>query len=137
MARLPRQRPSADERRAKRVEAILGMVSAVVVLGILGVLVFAATRQTDAPADLAVRELATTAAGSGQLRFEVFNRGERAAASVTVALSLRDGAGEIVDKRTALLEFVPAHSQAGGAFMLDDRDRSLARQLSVESYLDP
>lgn len=126
---------SAADRRAGRIEAIVGLVSAALVLAIVGVLVFDAMRSDDGLPELTVEEDARSPEVPGQLRFVVVNLGQRAAASVTVALSLGDP-GE-TDTRRVLVDFVPSHSQASGAFLLGERDRGRAAALSVESYLDP
>lgn len=132
MPRSPRRR-TEDERRAGRIEGIVGLVSAALVLAIVGVLVFELTRPGAPLADLVVAE---TTPAAEQLGFEVVNRGRRTAAAVTVALTLRED-GEIVDKRTVVIDFVPARSRATGWFVLDADDRGLVRALTVESYLDP
>jgi uncharacterized protein (TIGR02588 family) len=69
------------------------------------------------------------------MRFAVVNQGERTASNVTVALQLATDTGA-PERRSLTIDFVPAHSQVSGAFLLDPSEMATAR-LIVESYLDP
>ena len=123
---------SNGDRRVDRVEWIAGAVSAVLVLSMLGYLIMLGVRGSNADPELEVIEVPGSA---GQMRFAVLNRGGRTASNVTVALQLATDTGA-PERRSLTIDFVPAHSQVSGAFLLDPAELATAR-LIVESYLDP
>ena len=120
------------DRRVDRIEWVVGAVSAVLVLGVLGYLILLGVRGSNAVPDLAV---IATPGDPGQMRFSVFNRGERTASNVTLALRLETDTGA-PERRRLTIDFVPAHSKVSGVFLLDAAELATAR-LIIESYLDP
>lgn len=114
---------------AGRVEWVLGAVSALLVLAVVGFLVREGLGPAAAPPDLRVAEAPSSV--PGQIRFAVGNRGGRTARSVTVALVL--GA----ERRTLTVDYVPAHSEVTGGFLLPPGVDRAETGLEVEGYLDP
>lgn len=125
------------DRAAERIEWALGLVSGVVVLGIIGYLALQGLSSARALPDLVVSAgPAAAPAGAPQLRFTLVNRGGRAATAVALSLTLRDGA-RVVGQRHLTVDQVPAHSQVTGAFLLPPDAPALTPELAVEGYLDP
>jgi uncharacterized protein (TIGR02588 family) len=126
---------ASSDTLAQRIEWLLGVASALLVLALAGYLVHEATGPAGTLPDLAV-VLADEPAPQDQVRFMVTNHGGRTAQSVTVSLTLdRDGAPAM--RRSLTIDYVPAHSQATGGFILPPGARGLDPALAVEGYLDP
>lgn len=123
---------SSTDHRVDRVEWIAGALSAFLVLSMLAYLILLGVRGLNADPELEVIEVP---GNGGQTRFAVVNRGERTASNVTVSLQLTANTGA-VERRSVTIDFVPAHSQVSGAFLIQPADWAKAR-LIVESYLDP
>ena len=119
--------------RAERLEWILGYVSGVAVLGIIGYLVWQGLAEPPG-ADLRIE--AAPGSPDGQLRFIARNNGGRTATDVAVSLTLRKG-DEVFAERRLVIDYVPSHSEAEGAFMLPAGNEALSRDLVVDGYLDP
>ena len=118
---------------ADRLEWILGYVSGAAVLAITGYLLWQGF--ADPPtASLSIE--AAPVETDGQLRFTVRNDGGRTATDVAVSLTLRKGDDLFAELRL-VIDYVPGHSGAKGAFLLPAGDEPLSRDLVVEGYLDP
>lgn len=122
--------------RADRAQWIIGIVSAVIVALMFGLLLLHASRGTDGVPQLGITQQPVEPGTEGQLRFVVVNKGARTASAVTIALSFPTYPGG-PEKRQVTIDFVPAYSQVTGAFLLDPAAEALPHYLSVESYLDP
>ncbi len=121
-----------DKSRADRAQWGIGLVSALIVALMLGLLLFHAWRGTDGLPQLEITQNPAEST-SDQLRFVVVNKGARTASDVTIALTFPGGP----ETRRITIDFVPAYSQVTGAFLLDPAAGALPRSLGVESYLDP
>ena len=123
---------AGKSRLADRLEWVLGAVSAAVVLAMVGYLVWQAVAETRSPARLSVAPVAAEA--GNELRFAVRNDGGRTATGVVVRLRVRAG-DRLVEERRLTLDYLPAHSEATGAFVPAPEGEAV--ELSVEGYLDP
>jgi uncharacterized protein (TIGR02588 family) len=125
MAQKLRQ-PGADT--AERVEWVLGMVCALVVLGLAAYLVRAGLDSGSTPPRLSV--LAVPAPPDG-LRFTVRNDGGQTAAAVALSVRLPDGS-----QRRLVIDYLPGRSEVTGGFVLPPPD-GMPPEVVVEGYLDP
>lgn len=124
-------RPGRGEGAGKRGtspwEWILAAVSALLILGAVGFMVYEGVTAPDTPPDLEISPDTVIATGDGYLvRFVARNRGHGTAASVTVEGTLSAG-GERVETAEVVLDYVPAGARrrAGLIFSRDPRTHSL------------
>ena len=127
---MPRRQHTAQ---AERLQWILGYVSGAAVLAITGYLLWQGFADPPA-ASLSIE--AEPVGPEGQLRFTVRNDGGRTATDVAVSLTLRKG-DELFAEGRLVIDYVPGHSDAQGAFLLPAGDEPLSRDLVVEGYLNP
>jgi uncharacterized protein (TIGR02588 family) len=121
-----------------RIEWVLGLLSALIVLALAGFLVREAVSGPKDLPDLRIERLpADPDAPPGDVRFVVRNEGEQTATAVSLALVLRDTAGASVSERRLVIDYLPGRSEATGAFVLEEVDPRLRQELLVEGYLDP
>jgi uncharacterized protein (TIGR02588 family) len=121
-------------RRARHIEGALGFLAGVIVLALIGYLAWQGLRDgTDLP-ELSVAPVPTAA---GEVRFVVRNEGGGTATDVAIALVLADPEGRPVRERRLVIDYVPAHSEATGGFVLPSGAEGLTPGLAVEGYLDP
>jgi uncharacterized protein (TIGR02588 family) len=133
----PRRKPAPARSRTERLEWTLGIVSGLIVLGVIVFLAIQGVTGSGKLPDLEVTKEGTAMAGGApQLRFTLANRGDRAATQVGVSLTLRDGSGA-AEVRRLTVDHVPARSEVTGAFVLPPDWQTLTRTLAVEGYLDP
>ena len=127
---MPRRRGLADS-----VEWGLGLLSALIVVAMIGYFISQPVVEPRALPDLTV-EVLPSSAQTKAVRFAVKNRGGRSATDVVVSLTLRDG-GRVVDERTLTIEYIPANSVVMGGFSLPPGAVSFTPELAVDGYLDP
>lgn len=123
---------------AARIEWALGILSAAVVLALVGYLAYAALAPSSTLPQLRA-EVVPAAPGeaAAHLRFVVRNDGSQTATSVAVAVVLRGSDGNIVGERRIVIDYLPGHSEATGGFVLPGGAEALSPELVVEGYLDP
>lgn len=121
--------------RASRVEWVIGLASAMLVLAMVGYLVREAVWAAGTLPELSVAEERSEPTPGGQLRFVVANRGGRTARAVSVALTVSEN-GRAVTRRLTI-DYVPARSEVAGGFLLPPGPGHLDTTLAVEGYLDP
>lgn len=131
------EQDEAGDGGTKRIEWAISLLSGTLVLLMFGYLVYQVIGSSDAPPDL---QVSISGEGRGdapaQLNFKVENRGDQAASTVTISLTSRNPDG--APPRSAVtLDFVPAHSEVTGAFLLNAGQAHDDMRLAVESYLDP
>jgi uncharacterized protein (TIGR02588 family) len=119
--------------KARIVENALAMLSACLIAAMIGYLFYAAIFLTPTPVALSV---VAGPSDAGSIGFTVTNDGGQTASNVRVSLVLRDG-DRLVDRRTVMLDYVPAHSEKTGAHLIEEEERHLDRDFVVEGYMDP
>jgi len=118
-------------RAAEWLEWALAAVSAAAIVAIGGYLVREGLSDTAEPA----LSVAAGPAADGALPFVVRNDGGRTATAVALSLTLRrDGA--LVGERRLVIDYVPAGSEAEGAFLLP-QSVGVETEIAVEGYLAP
>lgn len=124
-------RKSEKTRAAEWLEWAIATVSAAAILAIGGYLVREGLSDTTEPA----LSVAAGPAADGALHFVVRNDGGRTANAVALSLILRrDGA--VVGERRLVVDYVPADSEAEGAFLLPQSE-GVETEIVVEGYLAP
>ena len=123
------------EKRAEQVEWAIGIVSAIMIVAIVGFLVFRGVTTTGGVPSLTVTtEQAADFAETGQLLFSVRNDGSRAAANVIVSAVFDDGPGE-EERRSVHIDHVSAGSTKTGGLYLPKGTTEF--EVMVEGYADP
>lgn len=114
------------------VEWLTGLVSAVIVLAVIGWIAKDALVDQDTSPDLAVTVLMTEQRSNGfQVSFEVSNGASATASQVTVDGEILDGS-TVVEKASTVLDYVPGKSKAraGLIFKNDPTGRITLRVLA-------
>jgi uncharacterized protein (TIGR02588 family) len=118
---------------AERVEWGLGLVCGAGVLILAGYLGWQGLGDGLSPASLSVgpaRE--DRPAGPGEVGFVVRNGGGHTATDVSLSLALDDGS-----RQRLVIDYLPGHSEATGAFVLPPGIEADAAGVRVDGYLDP
>lgn len=94
-----------------RVEWILGGLSAVIVLTVIGLLLYEGIRGTGSPAEIAFEVDSVMATPHGfLLEFEAINSGESTAAELLIEGEVRTGAG-VTERSEVTIDYLPAKSR--------------------------
>lgn len=126
----------ADKSRiADTIEWALGLAAAAGVAAIIGYLGWQGLAEAGLPPELSVEPLASGA--EGRVAFVARNRGGATATDVSIVLRLHDDAGAVVAEHALTIDYLPAHSEVTGAFVLPPGTGGLTRELAVEGYVDP
>lgn len=137
---------AASARPLHPVQWIVGLGSALLTAALIGFVFYRALVAGDGVPDLSVRvtHAEPLASGAGtRLSFVVENRGEATASGVVVHAEIGGGEGEAPSaggaNRTVdvTLDYVPALSEATGAFIVEDDPARVPVTLSVGGYSDP
>ncbi|WP_206453187.1 TIGR02588 family protein [Aurantimonas marina] len=138
------QREDADEAdngtpagKPHPIEWIVGGVSAVVVLSMIGFILFEAFSATGRTPRLAVTAgRIETMANGFRIGFRAFNGGDTTAAEVTVEGSLMDG-DKMVETSEVTLDYVPGHSERRGGLLFIKYPGQYRLELKAKSYREP
>ena len=109
-------------------EWALAALSAALVLGVIGFLLYEGLAEPTTPPEVRVTVETVRPAGSGYLvTFKAENRGQRTAAGLGVEGTLKRG-GTTVETRSTTLDYVPSEgARKGGLYFTEDpRDYELA-----------
>ncbi|MEF2548987.1 TIGR02588 family protein [Aurantimonas sp. E1-2-R+4] len=131
---------TGEETQARKphpIEWIVGGISAVVVLAMIGFILFEAFSATGRTPRLAVAAGRTETMASGfRIGFRAFNGGDATAAEVTVEGSLMDGE-ETVETSEVTLDYIPGHSERRGALLFSKYPGQYRLELNAKSYREP
>ena len=129
---------SREKHEGHWVEWATGLVSAVLVLSMLGWMGREAWRQTGEPPDLSIAITAKKVMASGlhRVEFDIANASTSTAAAVTVGGELHDGQAAI-ERSEVTFDYVPAESAAHGAIFFRADPAAHAMTLSVMGYTEP
>lgn len=132
-----KRRRQTIESRAHRIEWATGLVAAVLVLAMIGIVALHALTASDAEPELTVTITGQRpAAGGTQVSFVVSNLGKRSAAGVPVTGTLsRDG--KTIERREVIFDYVPAQSQEEGALIFTENPEGAQLDLHASGYRDP
>lgn len=118
------------------VEWLTGLVSALIVLTVVGWIAKDSFRDQDTTPDLGATVVTTEQRSNGfQVLFEVSNGASATASQVTVHGEILDGS-DIVEKASTILDYVPGKSKARGGliFKNDPTGRII---LNVSAFNEP
>lgn len=125
-----RQKPSA-------VEWILGGVSAVLVVAMIGFVLYRAVSATMAKPDLEVLVGQIEAVDGGyRVEFRAINRSDATAAGVKVEGQLRSG-DRTIETSEVTLDYVPARSEKKGGLLFNHEPGQLQLQIEAKGYTNP
>ena len=119
------------------IEWLTGLVSAVLIAGMLSWIGWEAVTRKATPPDLSIRVLATEATSAGhRVAFDIYNSATTTAASVTVIGRLTEG-DRIVEEYQVTFDYVAAESKSTGAILF--RNDPAGRDLDIRAagYTDP
>jgi uncharacterized protein (TIGR02588 family) len=118
-------------------EWIVAIVSAALVIGIVGFLFYEGVRSPEAPPDVTVEIDSIQPAGPGYLvLFRAENGGRTTAANVVVVGELAADTGRVEEAETTL-DYVPAGGMERGGLYFEHDPRPLRLQLRARGYSDP
>lgn len=117
-------------------ERIVGAVSAVVILGLMGFLVVRALGNDGGPPDIVVEMHSVTQAGTGWLvEFDVTNLGSSGAAHLEIAGEIPGPAG--TERQSVILDYVPPRSTRRGGLWFTGDPRTRPLTLRAVGYQSP
>lgn len=119
------------------IEWLTGLVSALLVLAILAWVGHEAVTQEAGPPDLAAVIGSNTATQAGhRVEFRVMNRSGRTAAAVVVRGEVVAN-GNVLESSEVILDYVPAHSAAQGAFIFFNDPAGHQIRIRPTGYAEP
>lgn len=134
---LGRDRKNAETAKPHWIEWVTGVVSLLLVSGLIGWIAMDLLRAKDGAPDLTagVTEIDKVTAG-WLVRFEVANLAAQTAAEVQIEAALALD-GETVDEASATIDYVPGHSKARGGLIFSRNPDGLELQLKAVGYRQP
>lgn len=119
------------------IEWLTGLVSALLVAGMLGWIGWEAFTREATPPDLSVTVLTTEKTGAGQrVTFDIANSGTTTAAAVTVIGRLMEGE-KIVEESHVVFDYVAAESKSTGAILFAGDPAGRRVNIRAAGYTGP
>ncbi|AOF88289.1 TIGR02588 family protein [Sinorhizobium sp. RAC02] len=119
------------------IEWLTGIVSALLVAGLLGWIGWEAFTREATPPDLTIAVLTTEKTGAGyRVAFDIRNAATTTAASVTVIGRLMDG-DRVVEENHVVFDYVAAESKATGAILFRNAPMGRTVDIRAAGYTDP
>ncbi|EYR77763.1 TIGR02588 family protein [Shinella sp. 838] len=119
------------------IEWLTGLVSALLVAGMLGWIGWEAFTREATPPDLSVTVLTTEKTGAGQrVTFDIANSGTTTAAAVTVIGRLMEGE-KIVEESHVVFDYVAAESKSTGAILFAGDPAGRRVDIRAAGYTGP
>ncbi|MCL6708575.1 TIGR02588 family protein [Pseudomonas sp. R2.Fl] len=132
-----RTRSYTEAEQAHWIEWITGIVSALLVAGLLGWIGYEALTNDRRPPELTIRAEGVEKIATGfRVAFEVENHAETTAAAVVVRGDLVDG-GETVESVEVTFDYVPAQSRSAGAMIFSRDPQGLDMRIQPAGYTEP
>lgn len=119
------------------VEWLTGLVSTLLVAGMLGWIGWEAFMRKATPPDLSITVLTTEKTAVGhRIAFDIANSGTTTAASVTVIGRLAEGE-KVVEENHVVFDYVAAESKSTGAILFASDLAGRRVELHAAGYTDP
>lgn len=119
------------------IEWLTGLVSALLVAGMLGWISWEAFTREATPPDLSVTVLTTEKTRAGQrVTFDITNSGTTTAAAVTVIGRLMEGE-KIVEESHVVFDYVAAESKSTGAILFAGEPTGRRVDIRAAGYTSP
>lgn len=134
--------PDAKENRGRPKETpvwewIIAAAGLILVVVAVGSTLYRALTQESTPPQLAVSVDAVHPSGDGYLvKFRVVNSGNQTAAAANVEGELKSGE-ETAETSTAVLTYVPAHSERRGGLFFNKNPQEFDLQIRATGYEEP
>lgn len=130
-------KPHRETGKPHWVEWLTGLVSAILIVAMLGWVGWEAVSEDDMAPEFGIEITARSAVEGGyRVEFDIINTATRTAAAVMVRGEMRDG-DNVIEQADISFDYVPAQSKASGAlFFTHDPDQA---QLTIRAigYTDP
>jgi uncharacterized protein (TIGR02588 family) len=119
------------------IEWLTGIISAVLVAGILGWVGWEAFTREATPPDLSVTVLTTDTSASGhRVAFDIYNSATTTAAAVTVIGRIREG-DRVIEENHVIFDYVAAESKSTGAILFQADPAGRTVDIRPAGYTDP
>lgn len=119
------------------IEWLTGLLSALLVAGMLGWVGWEAFMKDATPPDLSIAVVATEPIASGhRVTFDIHNAGATTAASVTVVGRVLDG-DRVIEENHVIFDYVAAESKSTGAFLFTSDLTGRQVDIHPAGYTDP
>jgi uncharacterized protein (TIGR02588 family) len=119
------------------VEWVAGIISAVLVIGMIAWVGYEAWVQENQPPSFRVEITGKGPVTDGyRIEFDIANLAARTAATVTVRGEIRDG-GQKVENADVVIDYVPAQSKSSGALIFSDDPGARELRIRAVGYSDP
>jgi uncharacterized protein (TIGR02588 family) len=136
-AKAKREPPIRGAPNTSTAEWVVAAVSAALVAGVLGFLIYDGVRSPHTPPDVTVEVDSIQTAGPGYLvLFRARNSGRSTAADVVVEGELEADTGRIESSETTI-DYVPAEGEQRGGLYFTRDPRGLRLRLRARGYRDP
>lgn len=132
-----RTRSYTETEKAHWIEWITGVVSALLVAGLLGWIGYEALTADRRPPDLTIRAERVERVGNGfRVAFEIENHAATTAAAVVVRGDLLDN-GETIESVELTFDYVPAQSRSAGAIIFSHDPDGREMRVRAAGYTEP
>lgn len=119
------------------IEWLTGLVSAVLIAGMLCWIGWEAVTRKATPPDLSITVLATEPTSAGhRVAFDIYNSATTTAASVTVIGRLTEG-DRIIEENQVTFDYVAAESKSTGAILFRNDPSGRGLDIRAAGYTDP
>ena len=119
------------------IEWLTGIVSALLVAGLLAWIGWEAFTREATPPDLTIAVLTTEKTGNGyRVAFDIHNAATTTAASVTVIGRLMDG-DRVIEENHIVFDYVAAESKSTGAILFRNEPAGRRVDIRAAGYTDP
>ena len=119
------------------IEWLTGIVSAILIAGMLGWLGWEAFTRQATPPDLSIDVLAQENTASGhRITFDISNAATTTAAAVTVVGRLLEGE-QVIEENHVIFDYVAAESKATGAILFKNDPSGRTIDIRAAGYTDP
>lgn len=131
------RRPHSEKPDPHWIEWATGIVSAVLVVAMLGWVGYEALTDKDGPPDFRIAITGVGQVSDGyRVEFDITNLATRTAATVNVRGEVSDGNRSVEDAEV-VIDYVPAHSKSSGALFFREDPRGREVPIRVVGYSDP
>lgn len=119
------------------IEWVTGLVSALIVIVVIGLIAKDAFTDTDVSPELAVSVTATEQrSGGSQIAFEISNKASVTASQVTIRGDVREGE-TIVESAETVVDYVPGRSKARGGLIFRSDLSGRTVDVRASSFNEP
>ena len=130
------QEGRAEQQGSDPLETLVSLVSALLLLGAIGFLIWEGVSLTEPPRFEAETGVMWTSDGRYYLPMEVYNSGGESVQNLGLSVTLKDG-GETVTRAETAIAWLPAHSQRRAVVIFDRNPETYRVVTDFEGYEPP